>query len=148
LPGGPPMQTDCESGHEPVSPPQERSVGVSTEVTVPPQSVGGIEGPARTSAAREWRQASACRGLGPEFFHGRLDQMRQAQQVCARCPVAEICLWTTLLLEDPLYRHGVYGGLLPGQRAQLAQLCHSRQTAELLQSELAWFAHGGGVAAA
>jgi WhiB family transcriptional regulator, redox-sensing transcriptional regulator len=96
----------------------------------------------------DWRAYASCRGLDPSlFFHGRLDQMRQAQRVCARCPVAEICLWTALLLEDPLYRHGVFGGLLPGQRHQLAELCDRRQAVELLESELAWFASTRRVAA-
>jgi Transcription factor WhiB len=97
--------------------------------------------------AAHWRADASCRGLDPDLFHGRLDQMRQAQRVCARCPVAEICLWTALLLEDPLYRNGVFGGLLPGQRRQLAELCDSRQAAELLEPELAWFANGSRLAA-
>jgi Transcription factor WhiB len=65
--------------------------------------------------------------------------MRWAQHVCARCPVAELCLWSALVVEDPVYRYGVYGGLLPHQRHQLAALCQPRRAAELLELELAWW---------
>jgi hypothetical protein len=64
--------------------------------------------------------------------------MRQAQHVCARCPVAEVCLWTALVHDDPLYRYGVFGGLLPHQRRQLAALCPPRRAPELMEVELAW----------
>jgi len=59
--------------------------------------------------------------------------MYRAQHVCARCPVAELCLWSALVVEDPLYRFGVYGGLLPQQRHQLAALFPSDHAAELLE---------------
>jgi len=66
--------------------------------------------------------------------------MRQAQRVCCCCPVAELCLWSALVLEDPLYRFGVFGGLLPHQRHQLAALCPPSRASELLGLELAWWA--------
>jgi hypothetical protein len=66
--------------------------------------------------------------------------MRQAQRVCCRCPVAEACLWTALAAEDPAHRAGVWGGLLPSQRHQLAALCPPERAAELLELELAWWA--------
>jgi len=66
--------------------------------------------------------------------------MHQAQRVCARCPVAELCLWTCLVDEDPSHRFGVWGGLLPGQRDQLAVMCGHAQAVELLRLEEAWWA--------
>jgi hypothetical protein len=65
--------------------------------------------------------------------------MRRAQHVCAGCPVAELCLWSALVHDDPAYRYGVFGGLLPHQRSQLAALCQPRRAAELLELELAWW---------
>ena len=66
--------------------------------------------------------------------------MRQAQQICASCPTAELCLWTALVQEDPVYRYGVFGGLLPHQRQQLAVVCPPAHAAELLGLEVAWWA--------
>jgi len=66
--------------------------------------------------------------------------MRQAQNVCARCPVAELCLWSALIVEDPVYRYGVFGGLLPHQRHQLAALCPPARAAELFDVEMAFWA--------
>jgi hypothetical protein len=89
-----------------------------------------------------WRKDGACRGLDPDLFHGTVHQMHQAQHVCAGCPVAEVCLWTALVHEDPVYRCGVFVGLLPhqrSQRCQLAALCPPARAAELLALELAWW---------
>jgi hypothetical protein len=66
--------------------------------------------------------------------------MRQAQRVCARCPVAELCLWSALASEDSVYRFGVFGGLLPRQRHQLADFCSPARAGRLLDLELAWWA--------
>jgi len=66
--------------------------------------------------------------------------MRQAQHICARCPVAEICLWTAMATEDPVYRYGVYGGLLPTQRHELARVYPPQRAVETLAVEAAWWA--------
>jgi hypothetical protein len=68
-----------------------------------------------------WWRFAACRGSDPGLFHSTPAGHRQAQAVCRRCPVAEICLWSAMVDEAPTpYRYGVWGGLLPSQRHALA----------------------------
>jgi WhiB family redox-sensing transcriptional regulator len=47
----------------------------------------------------------------------------RAKNICSRCPVSAQCLDYAMATErDRLgYRHGVWGGLSPEERAQLAQ---------------------------
>lgn len=63
--------------------------------------------------ASDW-QLAACRGEDPELF----DEQRYelfAKAICARCPVAQLCL-------DYALRHavvGVWGGTIDAERVQL-----------------------------
>ncbi len=69
----------------------------------------------------EWWRSAACRGSDPAIFHSTPVAHRQAQAVCRRCPVADICLWSAMVDEAPTpYRYGVWGGLTPPQRHALA----------------------------
>ncbi len=57
----------------------------------------------------EWWRSAACRGSDPALFHGTAAAHRQAQLLCLRCPVAEICLWSAMVAEAPTpYRYGVW----------------------------------------
>ena len=42
--------------------------------------------------------------------------------------------------EDPVYRYGVYGGLLPTQRHELARVYPPQRAVETLAVEAAWWA--------
>ena len=66
-----------------------------------------------TWSAQSWRQAAACRDMGPELFfppdgpEGRDWDSEPARAVCARCPVRGDCLeWAVVSGQ----RHGVWGG--------------------------------------
>ncbi len=80
-----------------------------------------------------WKHEAACRGLDPDLFHGSIHDLRRAQRVCAGCSTAEACLWTAMVLEDPVHRCGVWGGLLPRHRRQLAAMGAPSRAAELLE---------------
>jgi WhiB family redox-sensing transcriptional regulator len=59
----------------------------------------------------DWRTLAACRGLDPElFFPARGDSFaaRNAQAVCATCPVAEQCLEFAIEVGET---EGIWGGL-------------------------------------
>jgi len=91
-------------------------------LTLHPPCDGGLapNAPVRPPAPEWWRFA-ACRGSDPGLFHGTPAGHRQAQILCRRCPVSEICLWFAMVDEAPTpYRYGVWGGLTPPQRHALA----------------------------
>ena len=86
-------------------------------------------------AARDWRDLAACRAHDPELFFpvGTLgpmaDQIEEAKQVCAGCPVRGACLrWA--LRERP---EGIWGATTEEERRSLgapatpraSALCHS-----------------------
>jgi WhiB family redox-sensing transcriptional regulator len=69
-----------------------------------------------------WQQEAACRTVhDPDlFFPGKSDTGEAAKQVCAGCPVLSQCLEFALAtMPHPREDHGVYGGLLPAERARL-----------------------------
>jgi WhiB family redox-sensing transcriptional regulator len=72
-----------------------------------------------------WRERAACAGTDPELFYPvgtgaqALDQVAEATQVCAGCPVRQWCLADVMAAEDPALRWGVSGGLSSVERAQL-----------------------------
>jgi len=77
-----------------------------------------------------WRSLAACRGLPVDrFFDGRA--YPAAQAYCARCVVAEACLFQALVEEQPdnpgdsVRRFGVRGGCTPQQRQEIADHCQS-----------------------
>ena len=85
--------------------------------TLHPPCDGGLalNAPVRPPAPEWWRSA-ACRGSDPTIFHGTPVAHRQAQVLCRRCPVSEICLWSAMVDEAPTpYRYGVWGGLTAPQ---------------------------------
>ena len=90
--------------------------------TLHPPCDGGLGGHASFRPnAPEWWRSAACRGSDPTLFHGTPAAHRQAQALCRRCPVSEICLWSAMAAEAPTpYRYGVWGGLTAPQRHRLA----------------------------
>jgi WhiB family redox-sensing transcriptional regulator len=69
----------------------------------------------------DWRTLAACRGLDPDlFFPERGDSFtaRNAQAVCATCPVAEQCLEFAIEVGET---EGIWGGLSGRQLRQERQ---------------------------
>ena len=89
--------------------------------TLHPPCDGGLAPNASFRPPRpEWWRSAACRGSDPGLFHGTPATHRQAQLLCRRCPVAEICLWSAMVAEAPTpYRYGVWGGRTGPQRHEL-----------------------------
>lgn len=74
-----------------------------------------------------WFRLRACRGVDPDvFFHDNGNYSR-ARQICASCPVRDDCLQECMEIEANLERTGhvarvgMFGGLTPNQRGQLAE---------------------------
>lgn len=76
----------------------------------------------------DWRADAACAELPKEMFYpargsGVRYRYEEARQVCLGCPVRQACLAAAMEAEgtDNLgYRHGMFGGLTPRERHQLA----------------------------
>jgi WhiB family transcriptional regulator, redox-sensing transcriptional regulator len=69
-----------------------------------------------------WQQDAACKDTpDPEvFFPGKGEDAEAAKRVCAGCPVMGECLEFALATMRAADRdHGVYGGLIPAERARL-----------------------------
>ena len=66
---------------------------------------------------QQWRQNANCLGLDSNLFmpeRGDTHTLRNAQHICAGCPVKWSCL-----LEGLDEKHGIWGGLSEKQRRQL-----------------------------
>lgn len=61
-----------------------------------------------------WRDRAACRSTDPLVFEG--DDLTQARQLCAACPVRTACLDETLRLRDV---HGFRAGMTGDERKKL-----------------------------
>lgn len=65
-----------------------------------------------------------CKGLTDLFFPTEHVSYNEAAEICARCPVAQVCLDDEMAYEGKMgmdMRHGMYGGLTPAQRYELAR---------------------------
>ena len=72
----------------------------------------------------DWAIKAACRDAPTElFFAEKGDSYRAAVAVCDACPVQAECLEYALAVERGIERetYGVWGGLTPRQRVQLAR---------------------------
>lgn len=88
-----------------------------------------------------WRDLALCRQTDPDLWHPAgtgpqaAAQTRQAQQICARCPVIEACLRAALDIErgaGAARRHGIWGGLTARQRHRLDTTSPGRRPAYAL----------------
>ena len=78
-----------------------------------------------------WDDRAECRGTSEEIFFppGRNPDYTAAQRICIGCQVRPICLVDVMAYEHgrPVdHRHGVWGGLTPGQRARLDGMGRSK----------------------
>ena len=87
---------------------------------------------------RDWRQLAACRHADPDLFFPvsasgpSLDQITQANAICAHCPVRRQCLAFAL---DTRQNYGVWGGMSeqecgPGHGRHLKAIQAATLTAE------------------
>lgn len=60
--------------------------------------------------------------LQPLFFSDNTSEQNTAKALCFRCPVVEECL-----VHGMHERYGIFGGLLPSERAQLLKLRRKAQ---------------------
>lgn len=70
----------------------------------------------------DWTDQARCANAGIDtnlFFSASAAHLRQAQEICAECPVKKQCLDLAMSTEPSYARHGVFGGLNPTQRRQL-----------------------------
>lgn len=69
-----------------------------------------------------WFKQASCNGLDRTEFltpaNGGV--ARRSQQVCQGCPVEMTCLFYGMSMEGPGNRYGIFGGLMPSQRDELA----------------------------
>lgn len=77
----------------------------------------------------DWRQDAECRDIPTELFYPDSrdkDLYFVTKRWCARCPVQKECLTDALDHEarNPGGRHGIFGGMTPVERGQMA----ARQT--------------------
>lgn len=72
-----------------------------------------------------WRSRAACVGIPDDVFfpEGHRHSPADARRICGPCPVRAACLEETMRVENTSIRGrwGIYGGLTPTERAQLAK---------------------------
>jgi len=67
-----------------------------------------------------WADRAACQGQDLDaFFTESAAGVAAAKQICRSCPVRQLCLAEALRAEDGS-RYGIYGGLTPDERTELA----------------------------
>ncbi len=75
----------------------------------------------------EWRERAACQStLGAAHFPAEGRNYRAAKRICAECPVIATCLEFAMVNEEA---YGVWGGMSPPDRRELAQLRIKEQAA-------------------
>lgn len=68
-----------------------------------------------------WAKAAACQGRDvEEFFTESKLRVVEIKNLCALCPVRQQCLTEAMRTEDTS-RYGIYGGLTPAERNDLAR---------------------------
>lgn len=73
--------------------------------------------PDEPNLSPDWRGSAACAQTDPElWFPERGGSPRNAKRVCRTCPVRWECLAYALTNDE---RHGVWGGYMPDERAQM-----------------------------
>lgn len=78
-----------------------------------------------TITSRRWADQAACTdswsGVDAYFPENSEQPPADALNVCRSCPVSSECLATALVYESQVgYRFGWWGGIGPGERAQIA----------------------------
>jgi len=80
-----------------------------------------------TEWVQDWRDFAVCRGMDTNTWFptpGQPAARKAAMRICRECPVRRACLVDAMRMEansKNTIRHGIRGGLTPGQRAGLAK---------------------------
>jgi WhiB family redox-sensing transcriptional regulator len=77
--------------------------------------------------ASKWRDRALCLGRDTnEFFPEKYEgpAAKAAKAVCDACPARRQCLKEQLALPSPEDKHGIFGGMTPGERRK-ARKCHA-----------------------
>jgi WhiB family transcriptional regulator, redox-sensing transcriptional regulator len=70
-----------------------------------------------------WREWARCKGVDPDIFYPpEEDEALEAKEICADCPVREVCLDFALSQREKL---GVWGGMTERERRRM--LRHRRK---------------------
>ncbi|HIW98519.1 MAG TPA: WhiB family transcriptional regulator [Candidatus Nesterenkonia stercoripullorum] len=81
-----------------------------------------------TDQADHWLESARCvrERIDTEFFFATTPAIIEGvQRVCAQCPVAQRCLALAMSAERHYARYGIFGGLTPQQRRELAKATRS-----------------------
>ena len=77
---------------------------------------------------RDWMEKASCAQVGGDMWYAEEGQplhIKRAKAVCAECPVRMQCLDYAMrheaANERTTVRYGIFGGLTPHQRNQLAK---------------------------
>jgi hypothetical protein len=110
---------------------------ISATAIIPPRS--------RSRHHPDWQAGAACAGADPSLFHGPRSGTGGWRPYCARCPVADVCLYYALVCEaDAAGRHGIWGGTTPATRQRIAAALAGVNLTESYHAALeAWDAPGG-----
>lgn len=83
------------------------------------------------ATVENWREYAACRGrpevadaFFPRTYGNERPEVQNAKRVCRHCPVRRDCLAYALDRESRMgevHRHGIFGGLTPRERRELAE---------------------------
>ena len=76
----------------------------------------------------DWRKDAACTGIDSDvFFPASEDELasQKAKDICATCPVQEVCLQYSLSTNQAA---GVWGGLDEGERRRLRRRLRDRES--------------------
>lgn len=83
--------------------------------------------PSLAPDAEPWRTRAACVGVSDAVFYPGLGgNAALARSVCARCPVAGLCLTEALTVPEHM-DHGVWGGTTPMERREIRARQAKRQ---------------------
>ncbi|MFE9736170.1 WhiB family transcriptional regulator [Streptomyces sp. NPDC005863] len=81
----------------------------------------------------DWMDSALCAQTDPELFHidGSGGSYGQANQICAKCPVARACAAFAIAAEEGSAHHsrfGLYGGMSPRKRVEQEDKRPRRET--------------------
>jgi len=69
------------------------------------------------SSRSSWWGLASCQGVNPDLFFPASEQdATPALEICASCPVREVCLEHALTSEE---REGIWGATTPRQRREM-----------------------------